>query len=117
MAKRTIRRSEIWQVSFDPTIGSEIRKTRPAIVLSSDDLGLLPVKIVVPLTDHKEQYLDYPWHVRIDPAKENGLKKTSSADCLQVKSLSTERFVKKLGKVDHERLDSILNAVALCIEM
>jgi mRNA interferase MazF len=117
MRKRTIRRGEIWQISFDPTVGSEIRKTRPAVVLSSDDLGLLPVKIVVPLTEYKEYYIDYPWHVRVEAAKGNGLKKTSSADCLQVKSLSTERFQKKLGSLGNEEMDKIINGIALCIEM
>jgi mRNA interferase MazF len=114
---QTIKRGEVWQISFDPTIGSEIKKTRPAIVISSDDLGLLPVRIVVPLTDHKERYANYPWHVKLEPTKKNGLKKNSSADCLQCKSLSTERFQKKLGVIGTPELDTILNAIALCLEL
>ncbi len=112
-----IKRGEIWQISFDPTVGSEIRKTRPAVVISSNELGLLPVRIVVPLTDFKERYLDYPWHVRIEPNKKNGLQKVSSADCLQCKSLSTERFQRRLGTVTSAEMDTILNAIALCLEM
>jgi mRNA interferase MazF len=114
---QSIRRGEVWQISFDPTIGSEIRKTRPAIVVSSDDLGLLPVKIVVPLTDFKERYADYPWHIKIEANKKNGLKKMSSADCLQCKSLSTERFQKRLGTISTAEMDTLLNAIALCLEM
>ena len=44
-------RGEIWLVNFDPTIGSEIRKTRPAVVVSSDAVGRLPIKLVAPVTD------------------------------------------------------------------
>ena len=84
---KPILRGDIWQISFDPTIGSEIRKTRPAVVISSNDLGSLPVKIVVPLTDYKGYYADFPWHVRIEPTKKNGLKKNSSAYCLQCKTI------------------------------
>lgn len=114
---KPILRGDVWQISFDPTIGSEIRKTRPAIVISSNDLGSLPVKIVVPLTDYKERYTDFPWHIKIEPTKKNGLKKVSSADCLQCKSLSTQRFQKRLGTLESNELDQILNAVALCLEM
>lgn len=81
------------------------------------DLGLLPVKRVIPLTDHKEQYADYPWLVRIEPSKKNGQIKVSSADCLQCKSLSIERFQKRFGVVTSAQIDAIQNAVALCLEM
>ena len=45
-----MRREEIWLVSLDPTVGSEIRKTRPAVIASSDALRKLPLPIVVPIT-------------------------------------------------------------------
>jgi mRNA interferase MazF len=38
-------RGDIWLVNFDPTIGSEIRKTRPAVIISANHLGKLPIKI------------------------------------------------------------------------
>jgi len=44
----TPQRGEIWLVNFDPTIGAEIRKTRPAVVVSSDAVGRLPIKLVAP---------------------------------------------------------------------
>jgi mRNA-degrading endonuclease toxin of MazEF toxin-antitoxin module len=45
------KRGEIWLVNLDPTVGAEIQKTRPAIVISSDYIGKLPLKLVVPITD------------------------------------------------------------------
>jgi mRNA interferase MazF len=42
---------EVWLVNFDPTLGTEIRKIRPAVVISSNNIGILPIKLVVPITD------------------------------------------------------------------
>lgn len=44
------RRGEVWWIALDPTVGSEIRKTRPCLVVGTDALSRLPVRIVVPLT-------------------------------------------------------------------
>ena len=51
-----MKQSEIWLINLDPTIGAEIKKTRPAIVVNDNSLGKLPLKIIVPLTDWKERY-------------------------------------------------------------
>jgi mRNA interferase MazF len=40
-----MKRGEVWLVNLDPTIGSEIKKTRPAVIISSDLMGILPVKL------------------------------------------------------------------------
>jgi len=46
----TPRRGEIWDINLDPTVGQEIQKRRPAVVISSDAIGKLRVKLVVPIT-------------------------------------------------------------------
>jgi mRNA interferase MazF len=46
-----MKQSEVWLINLDPTIGAEIEKTRPAIIVNDDSLGKLPLKIIVPLTD------------------------------------------------------------------
>ncbi len=46
-----MKQGEFWSVNLDPTVGSEIRKTRPVIIVSDDAVGRLPLKIIVPLTD------------------------------------------------------------------
>lgn len=110
------RRGEIWLVSFDPTIGSEIRKTRPALVLSSDAVGRLPIKLVAPITDWKDHYAPNIWHVRIDPDSDNGLSKVSAVDALQLRGMDHKRFIRKLGQVSLETLEEIVFAVAAVIE-
>lgn len=94
-----MKQGEIWLINLDPTVGAEIKKTRPAIIVNDNALGKLPLKIIVPLTDWKDHYEVAPWMVKIIPDKLNNLSKASSADCFQVRSLSEQRFSKKLGKI------------------
>jgi len=108
-------RGEIWLVRFDPKIGDEIEKDRPAVVVQEDGLGRLALRIVVPITDWKDRYLQYPWHTKIAQTAQNGLSKDSSADSIQVKSVSEKRFLRKLGEISDAELENVVAAVALCI--
>jgi mRNA interferase MazF len=110
------KRGEIWRVSFDPTIGAEIQKTRPAVVISSDAVGRLPIKLVAPITDWKDYYAMNIWHVRIDPDSTNGLSKVSAVDALQLRGVDRRRFVRKLGRVSANQLEEIILAVTAVIE-
>jgi len=112
----TPKRGEIWLVSFDPTIGAEIRKTRPAVVVSSDAVGRLPVKLVAPVTDWKAHYAANLWHVRVDPDRYTGLTKPSAIDTLQIRGMDRQRFVRKLGKVSSPTLEEIVLSIAAVIE-
>jgi mRNA interferase MazF len=111
-----MNRGEVWQVSFDPAIGQEIQKTRPAVIISSDSLGALDLRVAVPFTGWQAQFVDAPWLIRIDPSPQNGLTKTSAADAFQVKSLSSKRFLKRMGTVSAQELNSIVEAVGIVIQ-
>ncbi len=95
-----MNRGEIWLINLYPTIGAEIRKVRPALLINHDDLGVLPLKIVIPITEYKVKYEIAPWMITISPNSTNGLSKLSSIDTLQIRSVSIERFVKKIGEID-----------------
>ena len=110
------RRGEVWTVKFDPTEGDEIAKTRPAIVVSSDAVGKLAIRTVVPVTTWKDWFADNIWMVRLEPDESNGLENVSTADALQIRSVSLERFVDKLGQVSSEVLDNITSAIAIVVE-
>lgn len=92
-------RGEVWLVDFDPAVGSEIRKMRPAPVMSLDAVGRLPLRLVVPITDWKSQYASYPWFTKIVANSPNGLSKDSGADAFQIKSVALSRFVRLMGIV------------------
>ena len=103
---------------MDPTIAAEIKKSRPAIIVNDDAIGILPLKVIVPITEWKDHYAAAPWLVRLLPDGENGLEKPSAADAFQVRSVSQQRFVRRIGKLSDSTLQTINEALArvLCIE-
>jgi mRNA interferase MazF len=107
----------VWTVDFNPTKGAEIQKRRPAVVISSDSVGKLPLKLVAPVTGWSAAFDGNLWHVRLGPTAENGLSKMSAADALQVRSVSTDRFVGRLGRISKQELEEIVEAVAAVIEL
>jgi mRNA interferase MazF len=109
------KRGEIWEVQFKPSIGAEIQKNRPAIILNMPLIGRLPLYIVVPITIWKEQYGGYPWIIKISPSKENKLDKESGADTFQVKSVSSQRLIRKIGNIELETIKEVTAGIALCI--
>ena len=109
------RRGEIWRVRFDPSVGAEIQKDRPAVVVQVEEVGCLPVVIVVPVTEWDSRYACFPWHTKIPCSSLNGLDKDSSADSVQVKSVSVTRFIDRIGEVTPDQPAEIVAAIALCI--
>ncbi len=114
-SKSIPRRGEVWFVDLDPTRGAEISKRRTAVVLSCDGLGRLPLHIIVPITEWRPSFAAYPWFERLVPTAKNGLAKESGADALQIRSVSRDRFVDKLGALSRPQLEAICFRVALCI--
>ncbi|MBC7227250.1 MAG: type II toxin-antitoxin system PemK/MazF family toxin [Thermoflexales bacterium] len=110
-----MRRGEVWLINLDPTVGAEIRKTRPAVIVNDDAMGILPLRVIVPITEWKDRYEVAPWMVRLEPDKENGLMKTSAADTFQVRSVARERFVRRIGKLSDEAMQEIAQALALVL--
>lgn len=111
-----LARGEIWLVNLDPTVGSEIKKTRPAVIVSSDALGKLPIKLIAPVTEWKDRFKGSIWHVRIDPDPKNGLSKSSSIDVLQLRGVDTSRFIKKIGSIPSAVIEEVVAAIAAVVE-
>lgn len=107
------QRGEIWRVQFNPTVGDEIQKTRPAVVISADGLRGLKLRLVVPVTSWKPVFTDIPWIVQLSPSSQNGLDKLSAANPLQTRSVSIERFSERLGVLEDERLEMIVLSLAI----
>jgi len=112
-----MRRGEVWLINLDPTIGAEMEKTRPAVIVNDDAIGLLPLKVIVPLTAWKGHYHQAPWLVRIEAHPDNGLDKPSAADAFQVRSLSQERLVRRLGMLSASQMKSISAALSLVLSI
>ena len=80
-------------------------------------MGVLPLKVIVPITDWKEQYSIAPWLLRLEPSPQNGLSKISAADAFQVRSLSQKRFLRKLGALNEEQMQGLSSALATVLKI
>lgn len=103
---------DVWLVDLNPTRGAEIQKIRPCIIANDDAIGTLPLRIVIPLTDWKTHYLPVSWLIMINPSSVNGLQKTSTADCFQIRSVSLDRFVHKIGTISEADFERIQRGLA-----
>ena len=108
-----MQRGEVWLINLDPAVGAEIKKTRPAVIVNDDAIGILPLKVIVPVTEWKDRYAAAPWMVRLEPSAENGLEKPSAADAFQVRSVAQERFVRRIGKLSDSAMQGITKALAV----
>jgi mRNA interferase MazF len=106
-----LNQGEIWSIDFDPTRGAEMQKLRPAVIVSVDTAGKLPLRVVVPITNLQPVFQTVPWMVTIASSAQTHLIKDSTADCFQVRSVSTDRFNKLIGKVSQAELDAINTAL------
>ena len=111
-----MRQGEIWEINLSPTIGGEIKKKRPAVITNDDAIGILPLKVIVPITEWKDRYHDAIWMVRIEPNNENMLKRRSAIDTFQIRSISTMRLIRMIGKVPSKTLAEIKTAIKAVID-
>ncbi|MFN8026397.1 MAG: type II toxin-antitoxin system PemK/MazF family toxin [Acidimicrobiia bacterium] len=111
----TIRRGEIWLVDFGDPIGREQAGRRPAVVVSDDRLNASAagVVVVVPCTTTRR---DLPSHVELDDAV-TGLDAVSYAKCEDVKSVSEQRLVARLGAVDAEHMFAIGRTLRFLLDL
>lgn len=110
------KRGEVWQIDLDPTVGVEMQKVRPVVVISSDAAGKLPIKLVAPITGWDNRYSSNFWHVKVNPSPGTGLTKASAVDVLQSRGVDLSRFKKKLGRLDAATMEEIAIAMAALVE-
>jgi mRNA interferase MazF len=110
-------RGEIWLYNANPTLGDEISKIRPAIIVNNNTIGTLRLKIIVPITGWNPAFAEVPWMVRLNPSTDNQLTKPSSADTFQVRSVSQQRLIRQIGCVDRETMKLISQALAIVLSI
>lgn len=109
-----IKRGDIWLVNLDPTIGHEIKKSRPAVVIQND-LGnkYSPITIIAPLTSQNLERV-YPFEVLL--VKKNlGIEKGSKVLLNQIMAIDKRRLLQRFGKVDGETLGEIDEAIKISL--
>jgi mRNA interferase MazF len=99
-----INRFEVYLINLDPTVGSEIKKTRPCLVVSPDEINhSIRTVIVVPLTTKGQSY---PTRV---PCRFKG--KDGQVVLDQIRAVDRSRLVKKLGRIDGKAAATVLDVL------
>ncbi|MBI2266312.1 MAG: type II toxin-antitoxin system PemK/MazF family toxin [Armatimonadetes bacterium] len=110
-----MRRGEIYWANLDPTLGSEIRKTRPCLVVSNNvNNELAGTVTVLPITTSISRI--YPFEVSL-PSGTFGLKEPSKAKANQIRTISKERLGSQIGAVDQEVMKAVEKAILVHLEM
>jgi len=92
-----MKRYELYSVNLDPTIGVEMKKTRPCLIISPDEMNQhLQSVIVAPLTT---QFKIIPSRIRIEANYSNGLSETSYVALDQLKTIDKIRCVNRIGTI------------------
>jgi mRNA interferase MazF len=109
------RRGEIYLVSFDPTVGHAIRKTRPALIVQND-IGnqYSPLTIVAAMTS-KISRGPYPVEVVVPPSTANGLDAPSAIRLDQIRSVDKQRLIKRLGVVEPSLMKRVDAAIQISL--
>lgn len=114
---KTLKIGDIVWVNLAPTVGDEIKKRRPVVVLNNGHEKHLRLAIVVPITNWTERWNTNPFFVSLNPSPENGLKKKSSVDCFQIRAVSHQRVLERIGIVTPSELSQIKKALALILDL
>jgi mRNA interferase MazF len=110
------RRGDIWLVDFGEPIGREQSGRRPALIVSANALneGRAGVVIAVPLTT---THRDLPSHIEIDNTGESGLDEVSYAKCEDVKSISEQRLIARLGRASNPTMFQAADALRFLLDI
>jgi len=109
------RRGEIYLTTLDPTIGREIQKTRPALIIQNDVSNrVTDLTIVAPITSTVRFPLN-PVHVLIPADRNTGLVITSVALLSQIRAIDKVRLLKRLGALDSDTLLRVDQAIQISL--
>ena len=115
MSDESPTRGEIWLVRFSRAPATELQRDRPVIVIGAPTYDDWPFRIVVPLTTWQPGYFGRSHKTPIFASPGNGLTRNSAADALQVASLSTGRFLRRLGSLSADLIEEVVASVVLAI--
>lgn len=103
-----IKRFDIYLVKLNPTVGSEIQKTRPCIIISPNEMNILKTVIIAPLTS---QGFDFVFRPKINFDNKEGLILLD-----QIRTVDKTRLVKRIGQVDSETSKKISSMLVKIFE-
>lgn len=111
----SIQRGEIYLVSFDPTVGYEIKKTRPALVIQNDIGNHYSLLTIVAAITSTVSPVPFPIEVVIEASGANGLAIRSAIRLDQIRTVDRQRLIKRLGVIDPGTLAKVNRAIQISL--
>ena len=112
---KTPKRGEIWIVNLDPTVGSEISKKRPAVIISNDINNVNADTVtVIPVTSSTQKI--YPFEIAL-PAGVGGLKHDSKAKANQIRTIDKRRLTQSIGTLAAKDMAELERAISIHLDM
>jgi mRNA interferase MazF len=110
-----MRRGDVYLAALDPVVGSEVGKSRPAIIVSNDaNNEVSTIVTLVPLTSNLSRV--YPFEIRV-PTDQSGLRMDSKAMPQQVRTVSKSRLLKRLGAIPDRLMADIDRGLKLHLSL
>ena len=109
------RRGEVYWVTLDPAVGSEISKTRPAVIISNDTGNRYSDRVIVaPLTSKGIEKV-YPFEVKV--TAEDGVSDVSKILLDQIRTLDKSRLGKRIGRLSHKKMEEVSQAIKISMDV
>jgi mRNA interferase MazF len=110
-----IRRGDIYLVCFDPTVGHEIKKTRPALIIQNDIGNRYSSLTIAAAITSKVPAVPSPVEVVLAPSETNGLDVRSAIRVDQIRTIDRRRLIKRLGLADDETMAKVDRAIKVSL--
>ena len=108
VSSKIVKYGELWIADFEPQVGEEITKKRPALILSNNLFNSnQKLVFVVPLTTWQDKFYKGIWFLKIDKNATNNLNVDSAINCSQIKKKKKDRLIEKIGEVDEKIMKEV----------
>jgi len=105
---------DVWMVDFGPTIGHEQAGRRPGLIVSNDDVNHGPARLVIAIPI-STKCKGIPSHVPVFPPE--GVSEPSFIRCEDIRSISTERLLHRMGAIDPGTMDAVRETLKILLNI